>query len=65
MGPARKSHRNKRWLNNFDQWQNEEMVWLTTEQRVIVVWENDRTYSLIAVQKHFAKDLPHNPPNVN
>ena len=67
MGPDRKWQRNMRCfvqiVDNFDQLQSEEMVQLTTEQRVFVVLEYNRTYSLVAVQNAFRERFPdRNPP---
>ena len=55
-------------VQNFVQLQNEEMVQLT-EQRVFVVLEYNRTYSLVAAQNRFREKLQiatfQKPPNVN
>ena len=81
MGPDGKWQKNLRCfvqiVDNFDQLQSEEMVQLTTEQRVFVVLVvHNRTYSLVvAVQNTFRERFPDrnppaqttilHPPNVN
>ena len=50
-------------MHNFIQWQNEEIVQLTTEQRAFVILEYNKTYSSVAEQKAFRERFPdRNPP---
>ena len=52
-----------RTVHNFVQSRSEEMVQLTTEQRILVVLEYNSTNSLVTVQNAFRERLPdRNPP---